>query len=635
MTTPKSDTVRPPMSPRAFRVLSTVTVVLIAAIYVASAGRYVLGGDNGEFSTIGMLGGVAHPTGYPLYSIWLRLTSWIPGASAAHTAAIATALIGVAAHISFRQAARNWGASRGAAIVAATLLSISPLMWTMSTHAEVFALHALLASEIVRVSGPRFAGSSVCRVGLLALLAGLGLANNHSIVTMAPLGLCAVVRAIWTTRPRLRAIAAGVAGMAAGLSPYLYTYVVGRQEDAAIAWGETGTLAGLWHHFIRADYGTTQLAIGDAANSGVAHVVRLFAHLALELYVAPTVFVVVGITVMLINNGKPTRIAPSVSESSEAVPLPLHRRTVRESKRRSAHQAAPRVSVPTGLAWSYLLAILTTGPLFASRFNLAFEGLALTIVERFYLLPLVLLVVPLALGMDRIFSRALETLDVVGPTLVGVTCLGVFLSYDTVREHHRPDVEYYIVNSLWTAEDGAVIFGTGDHRLYGFTYAREVERIRPDVVYVDPMMLHYPWYEARVEAQLGFELRGIEEGRVDTRYLAQSAFVAGRPVYLTNQFSDAIGATFPTYPIGTLIRVLPQGHRPPPPDTLEEQNVAEALRYRYADTDPTNVNGWAHHVQQTYYRPWRVLADAYEAAGRFEDAARCRNQQIILPGSKP
>ncbi|HEV7554947.1 MAG TPA: DUF2723 domain-containing protein, partial [Kofleriaceae bacterium] len=66
-------------------------------------------------STLGAAGGAAHPTGYPAYLIWLRITSWIPGSTPAHTAAIATAILGAGALVTLHAACRAWGARPAAA----------------------------------------------------------------------------------------------------------------------------------------------------------------------------------------------------------------------------------------------------------------------------------------------------------------------------------------------------------------------------------------------------------------------------------------------------------------------------------------------------------------------------------------
>jgi hypothetical protein len=56
-------------------------------VYIGLASGDVVDGDSAELATLGALGGRAHPSGYPLYVLWLRAWSWLPGATPAHTAA--------------------------------------------------------------------------------------------------------------------------------------------------------------------------------------------------------------------------------------------------------------------------------------------------------------------------------------------------------------------------------------------------------------------------------------------------------------------------------------------------------------------------------------------------------------------
>ena len=67
-------------------------------------------GDNAEFSALSALGGVAHPTGYPLYVLWLRAWSWLPVDSPAHAASIATAILTALEVLVLHAACRAWGA---------------------------------------------------------------------------------------------------------------------------------------------------------------------------------------------------------------------------------------------------------------------------------------------------------------------------------------------------------------------------------------------------------------------------------------------------------------------------------------------------------------------------------------------
>ena len=90
-------------------------VVVAAGLYFATAAETILGGDNAELVTLAERGGVAHPSGYPLYVLYLGALSWLPLGSPAHVAALATSLLGLATVALLYAAARRWGASPAAA----------------------------------------------------------------------------------------------------------------------------------------------------------------------------------------------------------------------------------------------------------------------------------------------------------------------------------------------------------------------------------------------------------------------------------------------------------------------------------------------------------------------------------------
>lgn len=610
-----------------------LSLAVLAVVYFASAGRFVLGGDNGEFASIFALGGVPHPSGYPAYALYLRAMSWMPGVSAAHGAALATCVIGVGAVAAVRAACRSWGASPLSSSLTALVIGLSPLMWTMGTHAEVFALHALLAASILYVAGPECPLAFGRRAFLLGLLAGLGLSNNHSIVTVAPLGIFAAFRVVKDSESSKRSFALGIAGLVLGLSTYLHLLLTARGAPGVpLRWGETGELAGLWHHFLRADYGTTQLAISDDGASAFAHIARMALEIAVNLRYVPVLFALVGIRTMLAQSSARTSEKSASASGITFTPKRLHETTVKleavtaPGKRRSSK--TPPLPPLYGGVW--LATWLLAGPVFVGLFNLPLEGLATIIVERFYLLPMVLLCVPISRGIDRVVGERISAVEIYSPLTVAVLSLGVVVGLEPVREHHREDVERYLVNSLNTVTPGSVILGTGDHRVYGFHYVRHVLGVRSDVTYIDVLLLNYPWYRARIERELGVELAGVGGGSVNSVEMASALHQTGRSIYLTNRFSEAIVTQAPNYPVGTLIRIGP----PPSPPDLEALNASVAAGYTYPESSPHDPDGWAAAVEAEYTRPWRVLEQYYESVGDTESAERCRSRGVVIPRSQ-
>src|SRR3954471_5296389 len=123
--------------------------LLIMIAYLWLAPTHIVDGDNAELATLGAIGGVPHPTGYPLYMLWLRAMQWLPGANAAHTAALATAILGALSILVLHAACRAWGARPTAATLACAIFAAAPVVAEMNTEAEVFALNNLMAALIL------------------------------------------------------------------------------------------------------------------------------------------------------------------------------------------------------------------------------------------------------------------------------------------------------------------------------------------------------------------------------------------------------------------------------------------------------------------------------------------------------
>jgi hypothetical protein len=147
------------------------------ATYFATASAHLVGGDNAEFVTIFANGGVAHPSGYPLYCILLRLCTWMPGGAVLGSSRVSAVLGSLSIAMLYR-ACRAWGASPGASLIATASCALSPLAWRLATMAEVFALNAFLASLILYFTAPGVTVAPLRRALLLAVLAGLAISSR-------------------------------------------------------------------------------------------------------------------------------------------------------------------------------------------------------------------------------------------------------------------------------------------------------------------------------------------------------------------------------------------------------------------------------------------------------------------------
>jgi len=578
---PREDLVRRALLP---------AIVLLSAIgYTWTAPRWILGGDNGEFATLYATGGIAHPSGYPATVLWLRLWHWLPVATPAHGAALATVVLGALGVVALQRACLAWGASSGATAFASAVYAFSPLVWKMACHAEVMAMNAFFAAVILALSAPTRpwpwprGGALTFALGLVA---GLGLSNHTSIVLMAPIGLLGAARAVGESKRPYAAVLAGVVGLVVGLLPYSYVYVVARTGDpqAMPMWIEAPTWAGVFYHFRRGAYGTFSLST-TAEGAGPLVFLWLF--------------------------------AKTSTRQLLGLPIVVLLAALLGWKRRAGVERSRRVAL-VALGSTFLLA----GPLFIARFNIPLVGAGPMVAERFYLLPEVLLTVMAALSLDTLVPGIVARRGLMAALTLEAAIVASVFTIPVVLEHNRPTVELYVENTLRGAPKDAIIVGTGDHRWGGFMYARYVEKLRLDVVYVNEGTLIQAWYRRELEPRLGVSLDTPAGRSVGPRTLMARLLATGRPVLYTDWPEPSVETT-PHVSEGTLMRVLREGESEPSPGDVLARNLEVEARYEMEGSPPKDEHSWGFALQPDYARPWVELARRYGQAGDAGSEQAC------------
>ncbi len=200
-------------------------LLLPLALYAVTFCRWPYWGDSTELALVARSAGVAHPTGYPLWSMAASLFAGLPlpGWEPALAANLLSALFGAAACLALYFLQRRLGSGRPAALIGALALGLAGEMWLQSSIAEVYTLHVLLLT-LVLLTAVRFQQQPGTRtLCLLALLIGLALCNHMTSVLLIPpaaLLLLAGLRSQGSPGASAWLKAAGC--LALGLLPYLY-----------------------------------------------------------------------------------------------------------------------------------------------------------------------------------------------------------------------------------------------------------------------------------------------------------------------------------------------------------------------------------------------------------------------------
>lgn len=212
--------------------------------------------DTAEFQAIGPVLGIAHPTGYPTYTMlaWLASVLLQPFGNEAYRADLLSALLvaGAAGLLAIRatQATRRWPLG----IIAGSAFAVTPVAWRVATRADAHALHVFLAALMLVLLAAWASGHERgdARAGwwLVAAAAAFGLSmGNHALTLLLAPGIGIYVlmvepRILWR-RPRLVIACTGAVVLTTML---VYAYLPLRSSmDPPLDYANPETWGSFWY----------------------------------------------------------------------------------------------------------------------------------------------------------------------------------------------------------------------------------------------------------------------------------------------------------------------------------------------------------------------------------------------------
>ncbi len=237
--------------------LGSVPVFVVAlALYWSTLLPDVGLWDTAEMQAIGPVLGIAHPTGFPTYTLlaWLASVVLQPFGNEAYRADLLSALVmaGAAALLSVRLVMATRRAAVG--LAAGLIFALTPVAWSWGVRADPHALHVFLAAMLlVLLGGWQARQGSDQRAAAPWLLAaaaiyGLSLGNHALTLLLAP-GIAAFVllvtpRILWR-QWRLVLMATAVLALSAAL---VYLYLPLRSAmDPALDYADPQTWERFWY----------------------------------------------------------------------------------------------------------------------------------------------------------------------------------------------------------------------------------------------------------------------------------------------------------------------------------------------------------------------------------------------------
>lgn len=440
--------------------------ILAGAVYLVTQAPGLYYTDTGELAAAAHTWGVAHPTGYPLFTLIAHVWSMLPWPSVikglnilaavlvAATASVLTLVVRDVLRLTAPALDDKPRIYIGAA--AALLWAFSPTVWAQSTAVEVYALNTLLFSLTMFALGYRVEGRGLSTrpstlnpkhfplnpkpSTLSGLLFGLMLANHLSSIFLAP----GFLYWWWKMQPSKDVAKKQLGWLLAPslLGPMMYLILPMRSATLPpINWGWVHRG---WDAFVYHVKGT-QFGVWMFSDSAAMreNTSTFFTLASQELLWIGWIGAAVGLVVLW------------KTQRNMAIAMML----------------------------------LIVGNLGISL------GYAIPDIDAYFLPTLTVLAILLAISLPKLTSIKLFRPFTLSPFIVLLGLISLGLNYRQMDHSTHRAVPAYTTWALENAQPRAIIITRQwDYMCSAFWYMQTVEGVRPDVVMIDKELIRRTWY---------------------------------------------------------------------------------------------------------------------------------------------
>lgn len=248
-------------------------LLVVGAVYLGTQVYTIYGGDAGDLVSAIETAGVAHPPGYPLYTLLgIAANKFIPWGTVAWRIAFLSSIPAVLTILILFDLLYFLTKRLFISLISVLVLAFSYPFWLYSVVVEVFSLNNLF-TVVILWNSLHFlveAKKKYLYAGTFAF--GLSVSHHHIILFLAPF----LAMILWQRRKFFtrKIIFISFILFSVGLIPYLYVFAAA-SFSPPINWLGEATLFNFWQLFSRATYGTFK-AGGFIANEPVLRLWGLY-----------------------------------------------------------------------------------------------------------------------------------------------------------------------------------------------------------------------------------------------------------------------------------------------------------------------------------------------------------------------
>ena len=533
---------------RSPRWVGFAVAVFAFAVYLKTLAPSVTFIDSGELATVACTLGIAHPTGYPLFTLLGWVFSKLPIATepvlrlnimAAVFCAAGVFVFFQLIHLLLRTVAKaketpSLVASAGASL----LLAFSETYWSQATSVEVYSLHVLFLSlvlysfmratfydAVIRIRQTEEPASTETKWWMLfAFTLGLSFTNHMTTILLAP-GLLYLYFALQGgSKDSWKRILRMVTPFLIGFSVYVYL-PVRAGGGALLNWGNPVTLERFLWHLSGKQFRVWIFSSTEAAGRQFKYFINSLPH---EFAYVGLILAVVGVIVL----------------------FRLHRK----------------------LAVSVVL-LFVTCVLYSINYDIHD-------IDSYFLLAYFCVVIWSGIALGRLYewigNASVLQPGVGGVLIVAVSLVPIGVHYRMNDESSNNLVEDYTKNMFASVRPNALVISyQWDYWVSAAYYFQIVKNYRDDVAVVDKELLRRSWYLLQLERRypwlmersrqeveaynkelfkfehdIPYDPSVIQSRYVDMILSFISRNIASRPVYVTSEIEPEFTAGFQRVPEG-------------------------------------------------------------------------------------
>lgn len=537
-----------------------VLAVIAFVVYLSTLAPTVDFIDSGELAAVATTLGIAHPTGYPLFTLIGYVFAHLPlGLRTICQLNLMSAVlcsigvfffyrfltfvvteVALFSHPTKQRPNRSQQEEKRADAIGkqiaggagALTLAFSETYWSQALSIEVYSLHILFLSlnlyfftrAIVEHKRNQASRESLLWWYAFALALGLSFTNHMTTILLAPGFLYLYFRTHGSSHASWTKIGRAAVPFLAGLSVYLYLPIRAAQEPV-LNWGNPVSLEKFWWHFTGKQYRVWIFSSFESAERQVRYFLENFPK---EFAFLPLLFAAFGLIFLFRN---------------------------------------------TRMMFLYTVILFLGCVLYSINYDIHD-------IDAYFLLAYAATAVWMTFGVlavvERIRNRWMQH-----ALAAVIVAMPLYVHYENIDESKNFAVEDYTRNMFASMEPNAVVLSyQWDYFVSAAYYFQLVENVRPDVVVLDKELFRrswyfqqlenqHPWLIARSRAEVDAFLRELYKFEHDLPYdrnVIQARFEAmivsfldksfsERPVYVTHEVEPEFTKGFRRVPEGLAFRL--------------------------------------------------------------------------------